>query len=40
MLVSDLRARMSGQEWLEWSVFYLRREQRRELAELAAKNGG
>lgn len=31
MTVADLRERMSSQEWLEWSVYYARIAQQREL---------
>lgn len=31
MLVADLRHRMTGQEYLGWSVYYQRKAQRAEL---------
>lgn len=33
MLVEDLRCRMSGQEYLDWTVYYQRKAQRQELAQ-------
>lgn len=31
MTVAEMRATISGQEWLEWSVYYRRKAQRTEL---------
>ncbi|GAA2543654.1 hypothetical protein GCM10010210_12920 [Pseudonocardia hydrocarbonoxydans] len=33
MTVADLEGRMSNREFVEWAMFYARRNQRRELAE-------
>lgn len=33
MTVHELRARMSAQEWLEWSIYYGRAAQQRQLAQ-------
>lgn len=37
MTVQELRERMSGQEWLEWSTYYKRKAQRAELDRLRGK---
>lgn len=37
MSVARMRAEVSGQEYLEWAVYYGRQAQRRELAEKAAR---
>lgn len=37
MTVSDLRSRMSGQEYTEWYIYYARKAQRQELEEKRAK---
>lgn len=39
MTVADLRSRMSNQEWVEWTVYYGRKAQRREMEQRKA-NGG
>jgi hypothetical protein len=34
--VDEMRARMSGNEWNRWRIFYGRRQQERDLARLKA----
>jgi hypothetical protein len=37
MTVADLRARISAEEWITWSVYYGRQAQDRELAAARGK---
>ena len=37
MPVGEMRRRLSGQEWAQWSVYYGRKAQQRELANLRAR---
>lgn len=34
MTVADLRLRMTGDEWIRWTIYYGRKAQRQELAAL------
>ena len=38
MTVARLEAEMSNREFVEWAMYYARRNQRRELAEKQAKH--
>lgn len=40
MTVARLRAEMSAEEWLDWSIYYQRKAQRAELARLQARVPG
>lgn len=39
MTVADLHDRMSNAEFVQWSVFYGRKGQRQQMADLKAKRG-
>jgi hypothetical protein len=36
-LVADLRTRITAQEYLNWSIYYGRRAQQRQLANMSAR---